>query len=86
MAGDRGENITVSGNIIFVVGETYSIGTTVLQITEDIQPCNKLMFLDYVGRENKVEFINMLKGRRGWYAKVLTEGSIVSGDKVKLIS
>ena len=86
VAGDLGENITVSGNIIFVVGETYSIGTTVLQITEDIQPCNKLMFLDYVGRENKVEFINMLKGRRGWYAKVLTEGSIVSGDKVKLIS
>jgi len=82
LAADLGENITIAGDITFEIDEIYSIGTVMLQITEDIQPCNKLMFLPYVGKENKVDFLNMLKGRRGWYAKVLTEGVIVSGDKV----
>jgi len=82
LPGDLGENITVFGDITFQIGEKYSIGTCVLQITENIEPCNKLLYLPYIGRENKVMFINMLKGRRGWYAKVLTEGIIVPGDKV----
>ena len=82
LPGDLGENVTITGDITFEIEEKYSIGTVILQITEEIEPCNKLMFLPYVGRENKLEFFNMLKGRRGWYAKVLTEGIIVPGDKV----
>lgn len=85
MPGDLGENITVAGDITFEIGKIYSIGAVKIQITEDIEPCNKLMFLPYVGRDKKVEFLNMLKGRRGWYAKVLTEGIIVPGDKVGIL-
>lgn len=80
--GDLGENITIIGNITFEIGEIYSVGSVVLQITENIEPCNNLLHLPYVGRDKKAEFINMLKGRRGWYAKVLTEGVITPGDKI----
>lgn len=83
MPGDLGENITIAGEITLNVGQVVSIGRNViLQITELIEPCNKLLFLPYVGREGKAEFINTLKGRRGWYARVLTEGIICPGDPV----
>ncbi len=82
LPGDLGENITVAGDITFEIGQVYSIGTVILQITEDIEPCNKLLYLPYVGRDKKSMFIKMLKGRRGWYAKVLSEGVVVPGDKV----
>lgn len=83
--GDLGENITLFGDIFFEIGDTFTIGTVILQITEDIEPCNNLMFLPYIGRENRKAFINTLNGRRGWYAKVLTEGTIIPGDIVKKI-
>lgn len=82
LAGDLGENLTISGNITFEIGEIYLIGSVILQITENIEPCNKLIFLSYVGRANKVAFLNMLKGRRGYYGKVINEGIIVPYDKV----
>jgi len=85
LPGDLGENITISGSIRFEIGGKYSIGNVILQITEDIEPCNKLMFLPYVGRDKKTLFLKMLEGRRGWYAKVLVEGTIVPGDKIKMI-
>ena len=84
-AGDLGENITMCGCIEFEIDEIYRIGTAVIQITELIEPCNKLLFLPYVGRSNKIAFNNMLKGRRGWYAKVLTEGTVVPNDKINKI-
>ena len=86
LPGDLGENITVGGYIEFEIDAMYQIGTTVIQITELIDPCNKLLFLPYVGRENKTAFNNMLKGRRGWYDKVLIEGIVVPNDKVELYS
>lgn len=85
LPGDLGENITIAGDITFEIGQIYSIGTVVLQITENIEPCNNLVYLPYVGRNKKTLFIEMLKGRRGWYAKVLTEGVIMPNDEVILI-
>jgi len=82
MPGDLGENVTVCGDITFEVGKQYLIGTVILQITEEINPCNKLLYLPYVGRDKKKMFLEMLNGKRGWYAKVLTEGVIIPGDKV----
>ena len=86
MPGDLGENITLGGEITIEIGQRYSIGTVVLEITEEIEPCNKLQFLPYVGREKRVNFIQTLKKRRGYYAKVLLEGYIVPGDKVVQIN
>lgn len=84
LPGDLGENITVTGDILFEPGQIVSIGPdAVLEIAELIVPCNKLMFLPYVGRERKAAFLKTLQGRRGWYARVLSEGTIHPGDKVK---
>ena len=80
--GDLGENITIAGDLSLELGQKYSIGTVTLEITEEIVPCNKLSFLPYVGKPNKSEFLETLKGRRGWYARVLTEGTITVRDKV----
>ena len=82
MPGDLGENITIDGEITFEIGEIYSIGTVLLEITENIEPCNQLQSLSYIGKEKRGDFLKTLKQRRGWYAKVLTEGVIFPGDKV----
>lgn len=82
LPGDLGENITVSGDTSFETGNVISVGSVVLEITEFIVPCNKLMFLPYVGRERKCEFIKTLQGRRGWYARVLKEGTVELNDPV----
>eukprot|EP01126_Amoeba_proteus_P041111 TRINITY_DN4412_c0_g1_i1.p1 TRINITY_DN4412_c0_g1~~TRINITY_DN4412_c0_g1_i1.p1 ORF type:complete len:173 (-),score=25.37 TRINITY_DN4412_c0_g1_i1:197-715(-) len=83
LPGDLGENITVAGNIRFAIEQKYRMGTVVLQITEEIQPCNNLMNLPYVGRERKNAFLSALKRRRGWYAKVHETGVILPGDVVE---
>ena len=86
MPGDLGENITVDGEITFQIGKVYSIGSVLLEITEDIETCNKLQYLPYVGREKRKDFLKALEHRRGWYAKVLSEGVIFPGDKVTEIA
>ena len=45
-----------------------------------MKPCNNLGALEYVGRENRPEFLQTLEGRRGWFARVLTPGTIQDGD------
>ena len=82
MPGDLGENITTDGRITFEIGGIYSVGSVLLQITENIEPCNKLIYLPYIKKERKNDFLKTLKGRRGWYAKVLNEGIIFPGDKI----
>jgi len=82
MPGDLGENITIDGEMTLEIGERYSIGTVLLEITELIEPCNQLQSLSYIGKEKRAAFLKTLKNRRGWYAKVLTEGIIIPGDKV----
>ncbi|MHA2028578.1 MAG: MOSC domain-containing protein [Candidatus Kariarchaeaceae archaeon] len=38
-----------------------------------------------MGEEKVNEFIKTMKNRRGWYAKVLKEGSVSKGEKITLI-
>ncbi len=85
--GDLGENITIEGIAYnsFKVGDCYLIGTTLLQISEAITPCKKLVKLPYVGEENRNRFVkDVMLGRRGWYARVLEEGFIRKGDLILL--
>ena len=85
--GDIGENLTVDGIPYqsFEIGNKYRVGDVELQITEKCNPCTRLANLPYVG-ENKVnEFIKTMKNRRGWYAKVLKEGTVRTNDKISYI-
>jgi MOSC domain-containing protein YiiM len=74
--GDIGENITTKGIPYddFKPGNQYRIGGVEIQITELCNPCRNLHELPYVGEDRGSEFTATLKGRRGWYAKVLKEG------------
>lgn len=83
--GDLGENITVDETTYnrFSVGMTFQIGNALLQISKPIVPCITLGKLPYVGMQKRREFVKTLQNRRGWYARVLTEGNVKIGDQVK---
>jgi MOSC domain-containing protein YiiM len=82
--GDIGENFLIS-NINYdslSIGTKVRIGEIELEIAEVCDPCSNLSVLPYVGKDRIKEFIKTMKGRRGWYAKVIKEGSINQGNEV----
>jgi len=84
-AGDLGENITINGIPYEELqeGMSFVVGSVRLVLTEEIEPCNKLLHLPYVGRARRKEFMTTLTNRRGWYAKVDNPGIIKEGDVFK---
>ena len=93
--GDMGENITTEGIPYddFVVGAQYRLGKVIIQIAEPCTACKYLESLPYVTETKGVEFIASLTrvqngtfmNRRGWYAAVVSEGVIVTGDEIELL-
>ena len=85
--GDIGENITTLDIPYdsFVVGKQYEIGAAKIQISKPCTPCRNLHVLQYVGDARIPAFIKTLLNRRGWYARVLQEGSIRKGDLISEI-
>ncbi len=85
--GDLGENITSQGIPYdnFAAGQRYKIGTAEIELTKQSKPCKNLHTLPYAGNEKGVEFVRALNNRRGWYAKVITEGVIRKGDTIEKI-
>ena len=84
--GDLGENLTI-GDLPYAAIEPHQIfrvGSALLQISFKCEPCTYLYVLPYVGDERGSEFIETVKDRRGWYARVLEEGSVKTGDKFQL--
>ena len=87
MPGDLGENLTLE-NIKYSSihsGQKYQVGAAQIEISIICDPCTNLSALSYVKKEKVSEFIKTLMNRRGWYARVIKEGQVSSGDKVKLI-
>ena len=82
--GDMGENITTEGllNAEFCVGAKLRIGEVLAELAENNMPCQILGQLPYVGSQHVDEFIKILIGRRGWYARVIKGGKISVGDRV----
>ncbi len=78
--GDLGENITTEGIEFnaFKEGMRIRMGGAIIELTKQATPCKNLSVLPYVSDVN--EFIETMKGRRGWYAKVLKEGKVKTGD------
>ena len=84
--GDIGENITTSGIPYseLAPAKTLRIGNeVVLQISRACTPCDNLYLLPYVGDKKGPNFLKVMLGRRGWYARVLQEGTVRKGDEIK---
>jgi len=82
--GKFGENLLVDGldDSSVAIGDTFEIGSTVLQVAQPRQPCFKMNIafeLDTMARL----FVD--RGRTGIYLRVLHTGDIGAGDAVQLI-
>lgn len=86
--GHLGENITTKGIPYehFALGQRYRIGKIEIEIAKVCNPCITLYSLPYVGEKKGPEFIKALLGRRGWYAKVIKEGTIQRRDRIEQTS
>ena len=82
--GMFGENFTTKGLLedAVNVGDQFQIGSAKLVATQPRMPCYKLGV-----RFGRMDIIRkfMASGRPGIYFKVLTEGEIKTGDKIKFI-
>lgn len=84
--GDLGENLTLAGvsESSLKPGSRLTIGDVVLEVSLACDPCSETYVLPYVGTEKGPEFVRTLVGRRGWYARVLSPGTIALGDPVTI--
>ncbi len=82
--GDLGENVTSVGVPYagFSAGRRFRIGGVLVEVTKPCTPCDNLFNLPYVGPERGPEFLKVTLDRRGWYAKVLEEGRVRTGDPI----
>jgi MOSC domain-containing protein YiiM len=85
--GDIGENITTGGISYpqFAIGRKITLGQAELRISRACNPCTNLYLLPYVGELKGPQFLKVMLGRRGWYARVIREGSVRKGDHIKLL-
>ena len=79
-----GENVSVVGmhEDAVCIGEMYTIGTAVVQVSQPRQPCGTLAAR--YGRSDLVKLVAD-SGRTGFYFRVLTEGWVRAGDALALI-
>jgi MOSC domain-containing protein YiiM len=81
--GAFGENFTILGQTEteVCVGDIYTIGEAIVQVSQPRQPCWKL------ARRWRIEDLPqqvLANGRTGWYFRVLQEGHISPGQIVEL--
>ncbi len=76
--GDLGENLTVSGLAPDAMGPGVRVraGDVILEVSKPCEPCRVLHSLPYVGPERGPAFVRTMKGRRGWFARVVRGGTI----------
>jgi len=79
-----GENFSIEGQTEshVAVGDTYAIGTAVVQVSQPRAPCWKL------GRRwNRADMPKLVleSGRTGWYLRVLQAGDVERGAELTLI-
>ncbi len=76
--GELGENVTLAGlpPEALRTGARVHLGEVVLELSKPCDPCIVLYSLPYVGVERGPAFIRTLRGRRGWFARVVTGGTV----------
>ena len=80
-----GENLTVDGIDLStaVVGERWSVGSTILEVAQPRLPCYKLAM-----RLDDPRFVKrfLLAKRAGAYLRIIREGDVGSGDDLRVLS
>lgn len=84
IGGDFGENLTVDvlAERDVCIGDVWSIGESVVEVSQPRQPCWKL------ARRWRVKDLAVQvqqTGRTGWYFRVLVEGHVQQGMSMQLI-
>lgn len=81
--GGFGENLSIEGadESTVCIGDTWRIGSAVLQVASPRKPCSKIS--RFWGRPDLLRRV-VDSGRTGWYLRVLQEGQIEAGDRVEL--
>ncbi len=85
--GELGENLTLADipNDALQPGTRVRADDVVLEVTKPCDPCRILFTLPYVGLKRGPEFLRTMRGRRGWFARVLQGGTVRAGARVELI-
>jgi len=82
--GGFGENLTIAGlteeNVC--IGDVWSLGEAVFQVSQPRQPCWKLARRWRITELTATVVVN---GRTGWYLRVLREGMIDAGQALTLV-
>jgi MOSC domain-containing protein YiiM len=81
--GAFGENVTISAltERDVCIGDTYNLGSLIVQVSQPRQPCWKL------ARKWRIKDLTaqaIANGHTGWYFRVLREGSLNVGDTLGL--
>ena len=85
--GDLGENLTLGGipESSLGPGVRLQAGAVELLISKACDPCTETYVLPYIGPERGPAFVKTLVGRRGWYARVLSPGTLHLDTPVRLV-
>lgn len=85
-SGGFGENLTTAGLDVSaaLIGETWQVGTTVLQVTSPRIPC--ATFKAWLDEEPHWVKRFAAAGRPGAYLRVLTPGTVAAGDELTVLS
>jgi MOSC domain-containing protein YiiM len=65
-----------------VPGARVRAGAVELEISKRCDPCVVLYGLPYVGQERGPGFMRTLRGRRGWFARVVRGGVVRVGMEI----
>jgi MOSC domain-containing protein YiiM len=87
-AGDLGENVTTRGipNDEFRPSRRVRVGPVLVEVSKPCDPCDNLFLLPYVGKARGPAFLRTTLGRRGWYCRVVEEGTLHPGDRIRFES
>jgi len=79
-----GENLTTEGLLEqeICLGDVFSLGSAVLQVSQPRQPCWKLN-RRYDSKDLVQEVLR--SGRTGWYFRVLQQGAVSAGQRLRLM-
>jgi MOSC domain-containing protein YiiM len=82
--GGFGENLTIAGQTEenVCIGDVWSLGEAVFQVSQPRQPCWKLARR---WRITELTALVIANGRTGWYLRVLCEGLIDAGQELALV-
>lgn len=82
--GAFGENISTTGLVEdqVCIGDRFSLGTALIEVSQGRQPCWKLGHRFGLQR---VTGLVVSSGRSGWYYRVLEPGIVKSGDDLVLL-